>query len=466
MKEQTDKNGAFNSERKRVNRNALISVLLAAVIIVTFFAGYFVRGTVELTANQKINEIIKIIDNSSIYAEGKTADELVADLVKEILKEDKYARYYTAEEYEKLILEDAGQYAGVGVGMSESTSGEVTIVSVYMNSPAYKSDVREGDVLIAGIFKGNTEYKTFEEYLTEYNDDVSDEKDKKDIAWVVNKFFSDYGIGEEIKFKVLRGDPATETEFALTKANYTVSYVEYKDNEKYFYFSTEEDGFKGRESSDIDKALPELSADTAYIRLCAFEGDATNQFAKAMEYMGTRGKTKLILDLRNNGGGLVNVMVDIASYLINDNGAKHINVVDLQEKSARTHIETSSNRFCSFLTDISVIANSGTASASESLIGALEDYGDPTGHGGANFSRSRLILTEENLKRHTYSTFGKSIMQTTYPLKSGGAIKLTTAYLFWPLTKIYIQDRGIETTYCINDGTEIAHADSLLHEEI
>ncbi len=461
MRKENQTNEAWEAERRKTNRNALIAVLLAAIFLITFFLGFFIRGIVEPVSSQKINEIIKIIDNTSVYTGDKTSDELVAELVKEILKEDKYARYYTPEEYKKLLEEEAGNYSGVGIGIVKK-DGQVAISRVYLNSPAYKAGMLAGDVLTKGIFKGDTEYTSFADYLTEYNE-TADEEDKQDVFGIVNKFFSDYGIGEEIKLKVMRGDD--EIEFTLEKANYTVSYVEYKDNEKYFYFSTEADGFKGRESDDPEKILPSLNDDTAYIKLYEFEGDAANQFATAMEYMGTRGKSKLILDLRDNGGGLVKIMIEIASYLINDNGADNIKIIDVEEKSSKTHFSTTTNHFCSFLTDISVIANTNTASASESLIGALRDYGDTEKYGGASFDLYSLVLTQEHPERHTYCTFGKSIMQTTYALKSGGAIKLTTAHIYWPVSGAYIQDRGIDAPLPANrvdDSDAIARANIVL----
>lgn len=467
MRKQDQTNDTWQAERRKTNRNALLAVALAAVILLTFFLGFFVRGFAEPIAGQKINEIVKIIDNTSVYAGGKTADELAAQLINEILKEDKYAKYYTPEEYKKLLAEDAGRYSGVGVGIAKNAEEKVVTVKIYMNSPAYKNGVKEGDVLVSGIFKGDTDYKSFAQYVQDYNDSVSDEKDKQDILWAVNKFFSEYGIGEEVKFKVMRGDE--EKDFTVKKDSYTVSYVEYKDNEKYYYFSTELDGSKWREDDYTlfpDKKIATLGDDTAYIKLYEFEGDAANQFAKAMEYMGTRGKTKLILDLRDNGGGLVNIMVEIASYLVNKKGSANIEIIKVEEKSAKTHFSTSSNNFCSFLTDISVIANTNTASASECLIGALRDYGIKETYEGASFDLDRLVLTQEHPTRHKYTTFGKGIMQTTYALQSGGALKLTTAHIYWPVTGEYIQDKGIETPSEANrvtDANAIARANEILH---
>ena len=463
MREQTDKNGTWNKERKRINRTALISVLLAAVMIITFFAGYFVRGITEPV----LGEIWKIIQGTSVYTKDMTEDELADLFVKATLQEDKYAKYYSPQEYKKILEEDKGRYSGVGVGITEDTdTGDVKVAKVYINSSAYKENVETGDVLVGGIKKGETEYTDFKVAVSEYNEN-KEEDEKITVLSAVNDFFADFDIGDEIKLKIQRGSSEPE-EKTLNKKNYNVSYVEYKDNEKYYYFSTEASGVKPVEPRDPENVLSGLDTDTAYIKLYEFEGDAAAQFNKALEYMRTRGKTKLILDLRNNGGGLIDILLEIASYLINDKDAADIRVLNFRDKTSQSHYSTK-NRFYkgeNQLTDISVIANTKTASAAECLIGALLEYGDREAFNGAQFNYEKLILTEHNYERGYFCTYGKGIMQSTYPLKSGGALQLTTAYIYWPMSWVCIQDVGIRQTRpenCVADGDAIARANETLH---
>lgn len=480
MNGENKQGGNFNEERKRINRNALISVVVAAVFIITFFMGYFVRGVTDTESARKLNELSELIRNYGFYAENLTSDELADIFVNVVLKEDKYAKYYSPQEYAKILEEDKGRYSGVGIGLYENAEGTaVSVAKVYLNSSAYKKGVLAGDKLVAGKFKGETEYTDFLSYVENYNEGKNPEE-KISVLSVVNDFFAGFKVGDEVELKVRRGDGTLE--FTLSKDNYTVSYVEYKDNGTYYYFSTEEDeitgekGFKGREpETDAEKianSIPALDDDTAYIKLYEFEGDAAAQFASALEFMNTRGRTKLILDLRNNGGGLINVMLDIASYIVNNNGAENISILKVREKSAGdfaadNHYSTSANKFAGWLTDISVIANTGTASASECLIGALSDYGDRDSYKGASFNiDDRLILTEHHQLRGYFCTYGKGIMQTTYKLKSGGALKLTTARIFWPLTWRDVQDCGIwqyNPDNCVGDDSAIARANAVLH---
>lgn len=484
--EQYDYEKKVESERRRTNRNAIISVLLAAVIVLMFFLGYYVRGISEPESSQKINEIINIIDNASIYGSDKTADELAQSLVEQLRKNgDNYARYYTPEEYKRVLEEDNGLYSGIGIAFD--LSGAIT--KVYLNSSAYKAGIKTGDRLIAGVYKEDVKadetekkFTNFAEKLLEENKEIEnsgeqDKKVEKSIFDIYSEFFAEFDTDEEFTVKVRRTESDEEKvdDLTLKKSKYTVSYVEYKDNEKYYYFSTEEDGFKGREDDYTkfpDKKIDTLSDDTAYIKLYAFEGGAAEQFADALKFMKKQGKSKLILDLRDNGGGIIDILLNIASYLITDeNGSSNIKVMGVEEKSSLTRYNTAKNNFDSFLTDISVIANCNTASASEVLIGALNDYGDVETYKGAAFNLERLVLTQEHSKRGRYCTYGKGIMQTTYELKSGGALMLTTAKIYWPLLKVddthyfCVQDIGIETNVEANRVTDleaIARANEIL----
>ena len=139
--------------------------------------------------------------------------------------------------------------------------------------------------------------------------------------------------------------------------------------------------------------------------------------------------------------------------------------MDVQEKTVKTHFSTSKNNFRAWLKEISVIADSNTASASECLIGALMDYGGAN-FGGALFSSNMLVLTDFIESRGYYSTYGKGIMQTTYQLASGGAFTLTTAEIFWPRTRVCVQDVGIKTNNPknqVDDEFAIARAVEILH---
>ena len=164
--------------------------------------------------------------------------------------------------------------------------------------------------------------------------------------------------------------------------------------------------------------------------------------------MKKRGKTKLIFDLRANGGGYMDVLKEIVELLVKADG--NIIYSYVKEKGKDTTFTTRS-KYDDFLKNIVVLADGGTASASECLIGAMLSYGEK--EGGNGFSASD-VLVGYNARRGDYSTYGKGIMQTTYMLSSGGALKLTTAKIFWADGKTCIHGVGVTPVSEENKITE------------
>ena len=153
--------------------------------------------------------------------------------------------------------------------------------------------------------------------------------------------------------------------------------------------------------------------------------------------MKERGRENLILDLRNNGGGSLSKLIDIASMLIYNDGEQNTVIAISQKRNGQEVFATRRNEYFSNIKKISVIANVNSASATECLIGAMLHYGD-------GFSQDRLVIEEHPTEGAR--TFGKGIMQTTYWMIKGGAIKLTTGKMFWPDNKTSIHQIGITTT--------------------
>ena len=165
-----DENDGFLSEaeKRKINRTAIISVILAAIVVLTFFLGYYVRGMTESELGQKINEMMGIIGDTSIYNGNDSADDFAKRLVEIIKADDKYAAYYSPEEYKKLLSEDRGNYSGVGVGFLE----DCTVGKVYLNSPAYKAGVKVGDTIVSGVYNnvGEKVYVYFTNKLEQENE--------------------------------------------------------------------------------------------------------------------------------------------------------------------------------------------------------------------------------------------------------------------------------------------------------
>ena len=180
--------------------------------------------------------------------------------------------------------------------------------------------------------------------------------------------------------------------------------------------------------------MAHLSAETAYVCFTQFEGDAAEQMESALDFMKERGRSKLILDLRDNGGGYMDILTKIAAMLVYNGGQGNFLVAYADAKTGGIPFNTSAYNYKDHIEEIVVLADENTASASECLIGVLASYGE-------NFSLDNLV-TIKNAKG-VGKTYGKGIMQTTYQLISGGAFKLTTARVLWPDKKTCIHGVGI-----------------------
>ena len=193
----------------------------------------------------------------------------------------------------------------------------------------------------------------------------------------------------------------------------------------------------------------ELGDDAAYIKYTGFNGrggdtkvnSSSWQMKVALQKFRENKKSKLILDLRNNGGGYMDILENIAAHFIDcEHGSKKL-------VSKAVYKDESESKFYSTSVDYSdygfekivILANAGTASASEALIGAMLDY-DVGKRVSVVLSASKKKDTGESV----YKSYGKGIMQTTYVNPLGGdAIKLTTAKIYWPVSNLSIHDVGV-----------------------
>ena len=183
-----------------------------------------------------------------------------------------------------------------------------------------------------------------------------------------------------------------------------------------------------------------MPENAAYIRFDTFTGSAEADFADAMARYKEEGKTQLILDLRDNGGGSVDILRNIASYFIkSEKGKKNV----VMKVAYKTHVDDSyisdPSVYANYTFDkIKVLINGNTASASEALIGAMLDYG---------------TITYADLFGAT--SYGKGIMQTTYSHTfNKDAIKLTTARIVWPISDTCIQGTGIKPANIVAENSK------------
>ncbi len=400
-----------NKKAKTKKVISIISIILA--IMLSFVCGFFTRHFLTPSASNLTSEMIAIMEQYAYVMDSEgnlqnlNANDYANALITGFKDKDGYAKYYTKEEYQKIKDQQKGQYTGFGITIN--VEGEYPIIiSVVHNSPAEKAGLKPNDKVISATIDGNAvQFNTVD----------------------IGEFLEGVATNKKVEFIVERnGQNQTIT---VIKSRYKVNYVEYYDNQGQVIFDFE----KGTNRRVEDKKI-DVDSDTALIKIDSFEGDVAYQFSKALEYMETNSRTKLILDLRDNGGGYMDDLLSVSRHLIYNGGKKTLIAYSQGKKDSQSFymygpIERKN------IKDVVVLANENTASASECLIGAMLCYGEK------NFTKERLILEKND--NDIAKTYGKGIMQSTFLLSSGGAFKLTTARILWPDTKTCIHGTGITT---------------------
>ncbi len=418
----------------------IASVCTALIVGASFTLGFFTHYWSQSDALNTLNWIIQTIEGTYYYDEGSgelktfTADDYAHGLVNGLL--DKYSTFYTKEEYSDVVATNKGNNYGVGISVTskidKETDKEITyIYKITGNSPAEHEGLSEYDVLISGEVGGSVT-------VFETRQQASD-------------FLNARKKGEEFKLTLSR-EGIGEFTVTLAKRVFVKSFVQYFDNEKALRFENEGSDALEKKFGDNDR-LSGLPSDTAYIRLSEFNGGAATQIKDALDYMKERGRTKLIFDLRKNGGGYMNILCDIASRLTYQDGVdKPVISIAKYKNGNRDTFNATGNNFNKDITKIVVLADDNTASASECLIGAMKHYGKA-------FSMDNLIVEGDKAPAKTY---GKGIMQTTYiNVLTGEALKLTTAQIYQPDGETTIHGVGLIASAQNSVGRNQAYARAL-----
>lgn len=388
-------------------------ICLAGVLAVIIFLGGMLTTWMMLdpeirtliTVKKRIqNEYYKEITDEDFYKAifGGINDTLL----------DAYSGYMTPEEFAKVLSEMGGNRIGVGLTFASQQTEPLRITRVCGNSPAEDAGIVAGEKIIA-CGNNETEMKpceTFEDFTS---------------------FLANYGEKED--FYLTLTSSSGERTVKLHKAAYVENLVFYRT-------STSAYAFTGAQADILtEKGLPLncLDEDTAYIRLVEFTGNAANEFALAMGQFRRDGKKHLILDLRENGGGYLDIMQSIASYFCKNTTEKRPIVAVADFGNKKTVYRATGNYYDEYFAQdsrICVLADRYSASASECLIGCMLDYGA--------IAYGDICLAERNGVAKTY---GKGIMQETsyVNILKQDAITLTTAEIRWPVSNNSIHGRGV-----------------------
>ncbi len=378
------------------------------------FAFIFGYVTSYASVDPELRMLLKIKNNIQTYYYEDISDEefystLYASINNELL--DDYSEYMTAEELMTMVEDLEGSRIGIGVTFSGTNDKPLQIMRVCGNSPAEEAGLRVGDEIL-GCGKTAEEIQacsTFEEF---------------------SALIAGYGENEEF-YLTVRFEGADRT-IAVHKSAYVENYVFYRTKDTAYAFDVEND------SAMIERGIPFawLAEDTAYIQIVQFTGNSAVAFDKSMEKFKEDGKKNLVLDLRGNGGGYLDSMQSIAKYFCKDS-EQRLPIAAIADYGERTEIFLSKgNCYYDYFAEdsrICVLADNGSASASECLLGCMLDYGV--------IDYEDICLSERN---GVAKTFGKGIMQETKLISlQMDAIKLTTARIVWPVSENCIHDRGI-----------------------
>ena len=267
---------------------------------------------------------------------------------------DPYTAYYPEDEYTKLMENLDGRYKGIGVTVSNSKEGMIKVVQVFENSPAKEAGMKSGDFIksVEGTDFDGTE-------LDKAVALIRGEPGTK-VKLEVLRVSEDKPDGEEIPMLVERRDVTVDTVHS--------------------------------ESLDLD------GKKIGYLRLSAFDDITWGDFKDAYLKLKNDDVDGLVLDLRNNPGGALDVCLNIADTFLNEGV-----IVTTEDKNGNVITEKSD----ADMDDIpmTVLINENSASASEILAGALKDRG-----------RAKIVGTK---------SFGKGIVQKLFPLENGAGAKIT-----------------------------------------
>ncbi len=349
----------------------IVVAAFAAGIVLSLAAMFAITGPLSSGSagidDGKLSQIKGYIDKYYLrdYDEQDLIDSAYRGYVAGL--EDPYSSYMTKDEYESYETSSMGTYSGIGVTFEMDDKGRYVIVNVNKGSPAEKAGLKAGD------FMTKVDGKTYSDQ------DVMAAKIRGEK-------------GSTVKLTYVRDDEEK-----------TVSIV----RDKIVQHS-------------VDHKL--LDEDTGYIEITQFIDSTDTDFLEAMKAVQKEGAKDLILDLRNNGGGLVDDAVGVADQFL-DAGV----VCYVQDKNGKTEEYTATDGKTDLKTV--VLVNENSASASEILAAALQDNG------------YEIVGTK---------TFGKGVIQTSFEMPAGDAVKLTILEYLSP-KKHKVHEKGVKPDVKVKD---------------
>ena len=304
----------------------------------------------------KLTFLEMLVDN--YYLEGVDPKVYADGIYKGFISSlnDPYSTYYTAEEYKALMESSSGVYRGIGATVSQNVkTGVITIVKPFKTGPAYEAGLLPGDII----------------YMVE-----GEEATGVDLTEVVSKMKGEEGT--KVRISILREGETKPMEFTITRRQIEVPTIDYQM----------------------------LEDNIGYIEISEFDEITVSQFKEAVDKLEAKGMKGLVVDVRNNPGGLLEAVCKMLDRLLPKG------LLVYTEDKYGNRVEEKAEDSQMLKVPLAVIINGNSASASEIFAGAVQDYGIGT-----------IVGT---------TSFGKGIVQKVIPLTDGTAVKLTISKYFTP----------------------------------
>lgn len=349
------------------------TAICSAVFICSLFSAVGLFAEEEKSKQDAYNklkvfsEVLSLIESN--YVEPVESDAMIEGAISGMVKSlDPHTSYMPPVSYKEMQVETTGKFGGLGIEISVR-DGVLTVVSPIEDTPAFKVGIKPGDKIIK-IEDESTLDMTLQDAVSRLRGET----------------------GSPVTITIFRKTFKAPKEFTIVRAIIKVRSV-------------------------VSKLYQN---DIGYIKIRNFSKNTSSDLDKALDELRGKGITKLILDVRNNPGGLLNQAVEVTDRFLN----KENLIVYTKGRSDEQNMRfTSHDKVAGVSYPLIVLVNGGSASASEIVAGALQDL-----------NRAIVLGTQ---------TFGKGSVQTIIPLSDGSGLRLTTARYYTPSGRV-IQENGIE----------------------
>lgn len=336
---------------------------------------------------EKVEYLEKLIDQEYLgdIDKGDLAEGIYAGLLYGL--GDVYSRYYTAEEYAQETASTDGSYVGIGVSIQKNKNGGVQIAECYEGGSGKKAGLISGDV------------------ITAIDDTDVTDMELSEVVRLIRQ-----NEGRNIVLTVQRENEESPLSITVEVTNVELPAV----------------------FSEM------LDEETGYIQITQFTGVAPQQYKEAFADLKEQGMEKLIVDLRDNPGGLLTSVCDILREILPKG-----RIVYTEDKYGKREEETCDGEK-ELDIPLAVLVNESSASASEIFAGAVQDYGI-----------GKIVGT---------TTYGKGVVQELRPLNDGSAVKLTISNYYTPNGNS-INKVGIKPDIEVKLAAELLNKTDISHEE-